>query len=66
MKVPDGSIIIFEDLKFEIRAHTRELICCHSCTYADGKNRRCKCPGGLIGELGELDFCSKAVKAVNL
>lgn len=39
------------------------LIRCKDCIYADGKHRRCNQIGGMDGEIGELDYCSKAVKA---
>ena len=38
------------------------LIRCKDCVYANGQLRICHRQGGLDGEIGELDYCSKAVK----
>ena len=35
---------------------------CRDCIFADGQSRACRNFDGLRGELGELDFCSKAVR----
>lgn len=67
MKLPDGIIIHYRDSgnHTDIQFDMDELICCHNCKFADGKHRRCTCPGGLTGELEELGYCYKAVKREN-
>ena len=64
MKLPDGAIVHYRANRkhTEIQVDVDELICCHNCKFADGDHRRCTCPGGLTGELSELDYCSKAIK----
>ena len=60
MKFPDGVIFFFDLCGYtKVEVTRKELVCCGSCIHADGEHRRCTCPGGLTGELGELDFCSK-------
>lgn len=47
---------------FQYNDNRGVLTRCKDCVFADGQSRACRNFDGLRGELGELDFCSKAVR----
>ena len=56
-------IVVDED--FQYSDNHGVLTRCKDCVFADGQSRACRNPDGLRGELGELDYCSKAVRKVD-
>ena len=53
-------IVMDED--FQYNDNKGILTRCKDCIFADGRSRVCCKPDGFRGELGELDYCNKAVR----
>ena len=53
---------IVKDEDFQYNDNKGLLTRCKDCIFADGRSRACRNPDELRGELGELDYCSRAVR----